>query len=395
MSNLFTNFPTPISQTCTVLLGDKDGFAILAECTGTPPTPANVFAHGAIMSQTDSGTGSLALYENTGSTAVPVWSLHSTGGTGSGTSNTSPVYSVGSAANFSVLAGTANTFTATGITITAGNVGATTPTGTATYGSGSYTGTAAPYAQAIIDVAALKATLIGLSGTAITTPSTLETNNLSSLGAGIFAPGIYTTASAIGVTASATITLDGAGDYVFISTGGAITFSANVNVLLTNGATAARVFWVASTDLSTTGSTSNLVGNFLVRDATVASTATLNGRILASRAVVIAGVANTMTIPGGVQSKIDVADLSTGITPSHVVKYAGKITWSGGGASLATTVTGVAATDIVLVTVQTKATETGYVSSAAPTTNVITIVLSTANTSNDAVIAYEVLRAVS
>src|ERR1035437_10350867 len=285
MSNLFTNFPTPISQTCTVLLGDKDGFAILAECTGTPPTPANVFAHGAIMSQTDSGTGSLALYENTGSTAVPVWSLLSTGGTGSGTSNTSPVYSVGSAANFSVLAGTANTFTATGITITAGNVGATTPTGTATYGSGSYTGTAA------------------------TTPSTLETNILASLGAGIFAPGIYTTASAIGVTASATITLDGAGDYVFISTGGAITFSANVNVLLTNGATAARVFWVASTDLSTTGSTSNLVGNFLVRDATVASTATLNGRILASRAVVIAGVANTMTIPGGVQSKIDVADL--------------------------------------------------------------------------------------
>jgi len=316
---------------------------------------------------------------------------------GSGSSNTSPVYSVGSAANFATLAGTAQTFTATGITITAGNSGETTLTGTATYGSGSDTGVAAPYAQAVIDVAALQVILVNLTGTAITTPSALESNNLSGLGAGEFAPGIYTTAAAIGMTASKTITLNGAGDYVFVTTGGDITFGANDNVVLTNGATAARVFWVTATnhDLSTTGSTSNLVGNFIVRDATVASTATLNGRILASRAVVIAGVANTMTIPGGTQSPVTIANLATGIAPSHVVKYAGKITWSGGGASLATTVTGVAATDIVLASVQVAATETGYIASVAPTTNVITIVLSTANTSNQAVIAYEVLRAVA
>lgn len=316
-------------------------------------------------------------------------------GSGSGAANTSPVYSVGSADNFAILAGTANTFSATGITIAAGNSGETTLTGTATYSNGADTGVAAPYAQAIIDVAALKATLIGLSGTAITTPSALESNNLSGLGVGVFAPGIYTTAAGITMTASKSITLNGAGDYVFISTGGAITFGANDNILLVNGASAARVFWVASTDLSTTGSTSNLVGNFLVRDATVASTATLNGRILASRAVIIAGVANTMTIPGGAVSKISISELELGIAPSHIVKYAGKITWSGSGASLATSVPGVLATDIVLASVQVAATQTGYIASVAPTTDTVTIVLSTANTGNQAVIAYEVLRAVS
>ena len=314
---------------------------------------------------------------------------------GSGSQNTSPVYSVGSADNFAALAGTSLTYSATGITITAGNSGETTLVGTATYGSGSDTGVAAPYTQAVIDVAALKATLIGLSGTAITTPAALESNNLSGLGVGVFAPGIYTTAAAIGMTASSSITLNGAGDYVFISTGGAITFGANDVVLLTNGATAARVFWVASTDLSTTGSTSNLVGNFLVRDATVASTATINGRILASRAIVIAGVANTMTIPGGTVSKISISELEPGIAPSHIVKYAGKVTWSGSGASLAVSVPGVLATDIVVASVQVASTQTGYIASIAPTTDVVTIVLSTANTSNQAIIAYTVFRAVA
>jgi len=92
---------------------------------------------------------------------------------------------------------------------------------------------------------------------------------------------------------------------------------------------------------------------------------------------------------------VTLAKLATGITPSHVVKFAGKITWSGSGASLATTVAGVAATDIVLTTIQTVPTQAAYILSAAPTTNTITIVLSAANTSNDAVIAYQVLRAVS
>ena len=92
---------------------------------------------------------------------------------------------------------------------------------------------------------------------------------------------------------------------------------------------------------------------------------------------------------------VTLAKLATGVAPAYIVKFAGKITWSGSGASLATTISGVLATDIVLVTIQKVPTQAGYVLSAAPTTDTLTIVLSTANTSNDAIIAYTVLRAAS
>jgi len=92
---------------------------------------------------------------------------------------------------------------------------------------------------------------------------------------------------------------------------------------------------------------------------------------------------------------ITLAKLATGVKPSHIVKYAGKVTWTGGGATKAVTVTGVAATDIVTASIETAPTEAAYIASVAPTTNTVTITLSTANTSNDAVIAYQVLRATS
>lgn len=105
--------------------------------------------------------------------------------------------------------------------------------------------------------------------------------------------------------------------------------------------------------------------------------------------------ANAVTTVKITDANITLAKLAAGITPSHVVKYAGNITWSGSGASLATTVTGVATTDIVMATIQTVPTQAAYLVSAAPTTNTITLVLSAANTSNNAVIAYTVFRAVA
>ncbi len=102
----------------------------------------------------------------------------------------------------------------------------------------------------------------------------------------------------------------------------------------------------------------------------------------------------TFTLIGTVGAgSVALANLSAGITPSHVVKYGGKITWAGSGAALATTVTGVLSTDIVQVTIQTAPTQAAYIKSAAPTTDTVTIVLSAANTSNDAVIGYTVFRA--
>lgn len=81
-------------------------------------------------------------------------------------------------------------------------------------------------------------------------------------------------------------------------------------------------------------------------------------------------------------------------TVSHQVVYAGEFTWSGGAASAAETVTGALATDIVIATIQSAPTEAAYIASAAVTANTVTVTLSAANTSNDAVISYVVLRAV-
>jgi len=92
---------------------------------------------------------------------------------------------------------------------------------------------------------------------------------------------------------------------------------------------------------------------------------------------------------------VTLAKLSAGITPSHVVKYAGTFTWTGGGASKAVTVTGVAATDIVVASFLVNPTEAAYIAKVVPTTNTITVTLSTANTSNDAQISYVVYRAVA
>ena len=90
---------------------------------------------------------------------------------------------------------------------------------------------------------------------------------------------------------------------------------------------------------------------------------------------------------------VTLAKLAAGITPSHVAKFSGTVTWSGSGASLAQTLTGVAATDIIQATITTKPTQAAYLAAVAPTTNTITYTLSAANTSNDAVIAYTVFRA--
>ncbi len=159
--------------------------------------------------------------------------------------------------------------------------------------------------------------------------------------------------------------------------------------------------------LDTTGATSGQVvkyngttvvwGNEAVAPSEIALT---NANILVGNASnVAAGVAMsgdaTIANTGAItiaNSAVTLAKLATGVAPAYVSKFGGKITWSGSGATLATTVTGVAATDIVIATIQTKPTEAAYLVAATPSTNTVTLELSAANTSNDAVIAYQVFR---
>jgi len=329
-----------------------------------------------------------------------------------GVGGSGSAYNLNNALGYAMLSGSTLTLTAFSAPsiIATGNIGETTKAGVAgRFGSGSDLVATGAYTSALANAATIYTTLKGLSGTAITTPSALESNNLSGLGTGVFGPGVYTTASAIGMTASNSITLSGIGDYVFVSTGGAITFGATDTMVLTNGASADRIFWVANNAI-TTGSTDTLYGNFMSGVAgaiTIGSTNIIQGRLLSPVAITVDGTATAISLPVGGSGTTQTIALASGntfvgslagvatVTPiSHVVKYAGKITWSGSGATLATTVTGVLATDIVQCTIQTAPTQAAYLAASTPTTDTITNTLSAANTSNQAIIAYTVFRAV-
>jgi len=80
-----TNLGTRVTSTLWIaetepvpsVAGGKS-LATRAYCNGTPPTTANVFAHGCNMIQLDTSTGTPATYQNTGSSASPVWTLFDT-----------------------------------------------------------------------------------------------------------------------------------------------------------------------------------------------------------------------------------------------------------------------------------------------------------------------------
>lgn len=223
---------------------------------------------------------------------------------GLGISGGGGLYSVGSALGFSILSGTHLTYTNSGgagnTIVATGNTGETTLTGVpSSYGTGSNTGTTSPYATAITDSLALYTKLKALTGTDISGfASALDAYN-SGLGLGVFTPGVYTTAAALVVTASTNITLSGAGTYVFISTGGAITTGATVNIILTNGATAGNVFWIANNAI-TIGATNNVVGNFMSGVAgaiTTGATVTVQGRLISPITITLDGTATTVSLP--------------------------------------------------------------------------------------------------
>lgn len=73
--NAGTNAFAPVTSTLQVCLTDENGLAMLAKCTGSPPTTANSFSKGCLMIQTDATTGNANLYSNVGTSASVSWNL--------------------------------------------------------------------------------------------------------------------------------------------------------------------------------------------------------------------------------------------------------------------------------------------------------------------------------
>jgi Ice-binding-like len=118
---------------------------------------------------------------------------------------------------------------------------------------------------------------------------------------GVIPPGCYSSGGAMDVTLSTTVTLDGAGVYIF-RPGGALNTGDNSSVILADGACASDVFWapVGATTLGANAAlslTPTFVGNILdAAGITIGHFANLTGRALAFGGTVTTD-ADTITVP--------------------------------------------------------------------------------------------------
>lgn len=186
---------------------------------------------------------------------------------------------LGSAATFGVLAGTALTNNAGGTTLISGNVGSPSQTvdpvlaaGFTNYKSGTVLSTALTDLQAAVTEANGRACdVFSIAGV--------------DLGGMTLTPGVYCYAGSIAITG--TLTLNGPGVYIFRTP---LTFNtaANAAVVLINGATADNVSWVPG-GITTLGANGAIKGSILAQAAvTIGDGTTLvNGRVLSAAAVTL------------------------------------------------------------------------------------------------------------
>jgi len=108
-------------------------------------------------------------------------------------------------------------------------------------------------------------------------------------------PGVYTSASSLGLSGDLTLDAQGDPSAVFVfQAGSTLTVSSASRVLLIGGAQACNVFWQVG-DSATIGSTSPFGGNILALNSiTLTNGATLNGRALARNGAVTLDT-NTIT----------------------------------------------------------------------------------------------------
>lgn len=175
-----------------------------------------------------------------------------------------------------------------------------------------------------------------------------------------------------------------------------------------NGDLNVRVVSRGQIVLNVTGLTIDDVGKavYASDDDTFTMTASTNTQIGAVKRYISNGVGvvefwtarapSTVTNSDIANDTISLEKLDSGIKPSHIVVFSGEVTWSGSGATLNHTVTGALDTDIVVATIASAPTQAAYLKSATiSSANTLALALSAANSGNDAVIAYTVLRAAS
>ncbi len=186
----------------------------------------------------------------------------------------SPV-NLGTAGNFAVLAST--TVTNTGLSHITGDLGVSPGTAVTGFPPGTMTG-----AQHDGDLTAFLARLALTAAYNDAAGRTPATSVSGDLGGQTLTPGVYHSASSLGLTGTLTLNAQGDPSAVFIfQMGSTLITAAASQVVLTGGAQAANVFWQVGSS-ATLGTNSTLAGNILAQTSITGTTgAAINGRALA------------------------------------------------------------------------------------------------------------------
>ena len=225
-----------------------------------------------------------------------------------------PPVQFGLAESFAVLAGSGITNTgATKISGTSGTNLGSSPTGTfvgaslVTTPGTKYTALNSKTTAAKVDLRA--AYLDARSRTPATTVA-------ADLGGQTLKPGVYSSASSMGLTGTLTLDAENNPDAVFIfKAGSTLTTASSSNVALVNGAQACNVFWQVGSS-ATFGTSSNFIGHVLALTSITATTgASFQGALLArDGAVTMDG--NTIVHDLCIQAAAPVAPVTPTPTPA-------------------------------------------------------------------------------
>jgi hypothetical protein len=197
-----------------------------------------------------------------------------------GTAGAATAPPLGTAGSFAVLAAT--TVTNTGPTVVNGDLGLSPGTAVTGFGPGTVTGS-----EDIADAAAAAAQTDLTTAYNNAAGQTPTTTGVTAIGGDTLTPGVYNSASSLGVTG--TVTLDGQGDpnAVFIfQVGSALTTASASTITLINGAQACNVFWQIGSS-ATLGTGSSFAGSILaLTSITVTTGDTVDGSVLARNGAV-------------------------------------------------------------------------------------------------------------
>ncbi len=276
--------------------------AISASCLGSPPTTTNMFAHGCLMTQLDTSTGTNAVYQNTGTSSAVVWTLLDTSLGGPATSlvdsNQVTALDVGTTAsavnNLRVTNSATGAVSANAVTLTA-------------------VGTDAAVSLSIAPKGATGITTIGLAtGTGDIVVGSSTTTQTVKIGNGA---GVPTVNIANVSTVGSTTTIAGAAtassaDTVNIATG-ATTAAGGKVVHIADGTPTG-----SGTNLVTIGSLANTANTTAIQGGNGSTAITLTPQTTGS--IVVGAAAGTGAITLGSSSTTQTTNVGTGAGVSTV-----------------------------------------------------------------------------